>query len=140
MNVIDIYTDGGARGNPGEAAIGVYMEDENKNKIVSFGEKIGFSTNNVAEYKAVIKALAWLLKNKEIAKGGKKINLFLDSQLIYSQITGLYKVKDSKLRKLLFEVRQKEAELETSIHYFNIRREENSRADTMVNMALDNKL
>lgn len=137
--MINVYIDGGARGNPGPAAVGVYIADEKNNKIASFGEKIGIATNNVAEYKAVIKALSWLLENKGLIENGE-INFFLDSKLIFSQICGLFKIKQAKLRELLFEVREKEAQLGIKIHYFQIPREENKNADRLVNLALDNKL
>lgn len=137
--MINVYTDGGSRGNPGPSAIGIYITDENKNKIASFGERIGIATNNVAEYKAVVKALSWLVENIQIKKN-TDICFFLDSKLIFSQITGLFKIKDSKLRELLFEIREKEAQINAKIHYCHIAREQNRQADLLVNMALDNKL
>lgn len=137
---VNIYADGGARGNPGPAAIGVYIEDENKNKIHGHGEKIGISTNNVAEYKAIIYALSWLSENENFNNENTGIDIYTDSQLIFSQITGLYKIKDAKLRELLFEIREKEARINSEIRYFNIPRENNKKADLLVNMALDNKL
>lgn len=132
---ISIHTDGGARGNPGPAAIGVFIEGE-KEVMAAIGKTIGESTNNVAEYKAVIEALTWLLQNKEKIQGSE-INFFMDSQLIYSQIIGVYKVKNENLRDLLFKVKEKEAELQLPINYNHIPREENKKADSLVNMALD---
>jgi len=137
--MIKVFTDGGARGNPGPAAIGVYVVDENNKKICGFGKKIGIATNNVAEYEAVIAALSFFSEHREIVKD-KKISFFLDSKLVCSQITGLFKVKDSNLRALLFLVREKEGELGTSISYSYIPREENTKADQLMNMALDNKI
>jgi len=136
-STLSVFTDGGARGNPGEAGIGVYITDEKKNVISEFGKKIGIATNNVAEYKAVLEALVWIINNKNYLKKIKKINFFLDSQLVYSQITGLYKVKDSKLRNLLFSVREKEAQIGIRVLYTHIPREQNKKADLLVNMALD---
>lgn len=137
--MIKVFTDGGARGNPGPAAIGVYVVDENNKKICGFGKKIGIATNNVAEYEAVIAALSFFSEHREIVKD-KKISFFLDSKLVCSQITGLFKVKDSNLRALLFSVREKEGELGTSVSYSYIPREENTKADQLMNMALDNKI
>lgn len=134
---INIYTDGGARGNPGPAAIGVYITDPNGKEITGFGEKIGVATNNVAEYKAVLEALSWVAENKKTLKIAK-INFFLDSLLVYSQIVGLYKVKDPKLRGLVFSVREKEAEVNMPTFYKHIPREQNKKADSYVNEALDN--
>ena len=64
-NTLNVFTDGGARGNPGPSAIGVYITDGNKKEIAGFGKKIGIATNNVAEYKAVLEALSWIIENKE---------------------------------------------------------------------------
>lgn len=137
--MLNVYVDGGARGNPGPAAVGVYIADEKNNILCRFGQKIGAATNNVAEYKAVIAALSLLLEKKELW-GHQQVNFYLDSQLIFSQITGLFKIKNPKLRELLFAVRQKEAELSLQVQYFHIPREQNKEADKLVNMALDNKL
>lgn len=135
--MINVFTDGGARGNPGLAAIGVYIADENNRRLCAFGKRIGTATNNIAEYRAVVEALSWIAlhKKKEIKKS--KINFFLDSKLVVSQITGIFKVKNSELRKLLFEVREKEAETKALIRYFYIPREKNKVADRLVNLALD---
>lgn len=137
--MINIFTDGGARGNPGPAAVGVFISDDKK-KIAGFGEKIGISTNNVAEYKAVIAALDFLIKNKGIIEDDLNVSFFLDSKLVCSQINGLFKIKEPKLRELLFIIREKEADLKINIRYFYIPREKNKEADRLVNAALDNKL
>jgi ribonuclease HI len=137
--ITNIYTDGGARGNPGPAAIGVHIEDENKKTLGEIGQRIGIATNNVAEYSAVLAGLTWLLENKEKIKIDKA-NFYLDSNLVCSQINGLYKIKNPELRKLIFIVREKEAELKLTIEYSYIRREQNVKADRLVNMALDNKI
>ncbi|MCL5970378.1 MAG: ribonuclease HI family protein [Patescibacteria group bacterium] len=134
--MINVYSDGGARGNPGPAAIGIYVADDNGKKIYSHGEKIGVSTNNQAEYKALIKGLLWVLENKDKTEG--KVNFFLDSELVYFQIIGKYKIKNSDLRNLLFKIRELETQVGGEIKYFHIPREKNRQADKMVNMALDN--
>lgn len=136
-NLINVFTDGGARGNPGEAAIGVYITDENKNQLAGFGKKIGLATNNVAEYSAVLEALSWISENKEKLGKLTGINFFLDSNLVCSQIRGLFKVKNAKLRDMLFMVRQKEQEINIPIFYEYIPREKNKQADLLVNQALD---
>lgn len=138
-NALNVFTDGGARGNPGPSAIGVYITDQNDKEIAGFGKEIGIATNNVAEYKAVLEALSWIIENKESLEKNTKINFFLDSNLVCSQISGLFKVKNSKLRILLFSVRQKEAEIGIPIIYNYIPREQNKKADALVNIALDNK-
>lgn len=138
MEEINIFTDGGSRGNPGPAGIGVYIADKNGKEIASIGKRIGLATNNVAEYKAVLEALAWILANKEALGNNPKINFFLDSKLVYSQIAGLFKIKNPFLRTLLYEVREKEAQVKGRIFYNHIPREKNIKADEMVNKALDN--
>ncbi|MDO8658188.1 MAG: ribonuclease HI family protein [Candidatus Levybacteria bacterium] len=136
--MITVFTDGGARGNPGPAAIGVYITDDQHHVIHTASEKIGIATNNVAEYKAVIKALSWFLDNKKIAIKNSSIRFFLDSQLVVSQVNGLFKVKNANLRSLLFEIREKEAGISAKITYSHIAREKNTKADALVNKALDN--
>ena len=136
-NVLDVFTDGGARGNPGPSAIGVYITDQNGNQLAGFGKKIGIATNNVAEYKAVLEALLWITENKDKIKKFTKINFFLDSNLVCSQITGQFRVKDVRLKELFFLVGQKEQEVGIPILYNYIPREQNKKADKFVNMALD---
>lgn len=138
MKQIYIFTDGGSRGNPGVAAIGVYIKDGDK-VLAKIGKRIGETTNNVAEYSAVLAALNWILENKKTL-GECEINFSMDSQLIYSQIAGVYKIKNENLRLLLFEIRKKEAEIKSKILYKYIPREQNEEADKLVNMALDNLL
>lgn len=138
MEEINIFTDGGSRGNPGQAGIGVYITDKNGKEIASIGKRIGLATNNVAEYKAVLEALLWILANKKTLGNNPKINFFLDSKLVYSQIAGLFKIKNPFLRTLLYEVREKEAQVKSRIFYNHIPREKNIKADEMVNKALDN--
>lgn len=140
MNEIKIYTDGGARGNPGPAAIGVYIVDEDNREIMSIGKKIGHATNNIAEYSAILEALGWITENSEKLQEVTKIVFFLDSLLVCSQIKGLYKVKNKELRLMVFKVREKEAEIKKQIFYEHIPREQNKKADSLVNMALDNNL
>jgi ribonuclease HI len=139
-NFINVFTDGGARGNPGESAIGVYITDEKNNKVVGIAKRIGVGTNNVAEYKAVLEGLAWISENKEKLIGLTRINFYLDSNLVCSQIRGFFKVKDAKLRDLLFILRQIEQEIKIPIYYEYIPREKNKEADALVNQALDTGL
>ena len=133
-----IYTDGGSRGNPGPAALGVYIADDQGNTIAEIGEVIGIATNNVAEYKAVIAAFTWLVANSKQIGESEAITFYLDSLLVCSQIKGLYKVKNAALRELLFAIREKEAHISQDIRYFHVPREQNTKADALVNKALDN--
>lgn len=137
-NILNVFTDGGARGNPGPAAIGVYIEDGSRKKIAGFGKTIGVATNNVAEYKAVIEALDWIIENRKDFSQDARVYFFLDSKLVCSQIIGLFKIKNSDLRDLLFAVRDREAQINLPIYYECIPREKNTIADSFVNEALDN--
>jgi len=131
--MIQISCDGGARGNPGPAAYGFVVKEDGK--IVKNGLGcIGIATNNFAEYTAVIEALKWLENNYS----EKDLEFYLDSNLVVSQLSGIYKIKNSKIRELIFKIR----ELETSfgqIRYNHIPREQNKQADHLVNQALDEK-
>ncbi len=149
MNII-IHTDGGARGNPGPAAIGVVIEEltsdkqeviSKTKKVAEFGKRIGETTNNVAEYTAVIEALRFLKsqdKNcKDQQKIQRKINFFLDSTLVVNQLNGMYKIKEPHLRNLFMEIKMLEQEVRGVSHYTYVPREQNRRADFLVNQALD---
>ncbi len=129
-----VHTDGGARGNPGPAAIGVVIETDNRKLIAEFGKRIGESTNNVAEYTAVVEALKEIRNRKY---RDNTLHFFLDSNLVVQQLNGTFKVKDGKLRELLIAVRMLEQEVGGEVSYDYIPREENSRADRLVNQALD---
>lgn len=140
---LNIFTDGGSRGNPGPAAIGVIIKDASNKTLHSFGQTIGTATNNIAEYQAVIVALQWLIDNKKSLgnlSGECRINFFLDSTLVVNQLNGLWKLKESRLRQKVILIRQLEAGLNTSITYTTIPRAQNSSADLQVNLALDRSL
>lgn len=134
---LSVYCDGGARGNPGPAAIGVVVKNENKEVLCAIGKKIGFATNNVAEYTALIEALSWI--SRETYSEKPKIIFFLDSELVVSQLNGVYKIKNAKLRELLMVIREKEARIGWELTYKHIPRERNWEADRLVNLALDAK-
>jgi ribonuclease HI len=126
-----IYTDGGARGNPGPAAIGVVVGNK------TYGEKIGKTTNNVAEYQAVIFALKKskaLLGKKKAAETELEINL--DSDLLAKQLNGEYKIHDKDLQPLFMEVWNLRLDFK-NVKFRHIPREQNKAADRLVNRALD---
>jgi ribonuclease HI len=137
ISVLNVFTDGGARGNPGPAATGVYICDERNIQVGGFGKLLGIATNNVAEYKAVIQALDWIIENKKQLSENAKICFFLDSKLVCSQIIGLFKVKNVGLKDLLLDVRDREGQICLQMFYKHIPREKNSKADAYVNQALD---
>lgn len=137
-NNLIIYTDGGARGNPGPAAIGVFIVDDKGLEITRFGKTIGLATNNVAEYIAVISALEWIkqsqearIKNKELKI--ENIKFFLDSKLVVNQLNGIFKIKEAHLRELIIKIRQLERGVGVNIFYVHIPREKNKIADGLVN-------
>lgn len=139
MSKIVIFTDGGSRGNPGPAALGVFIKTEDGKELARIGKTLGITTNNVAEYSAIIEGFNWLLVNKEKLTIDD-VKFYMDSQLACSQLNGLYKVKNPAIREFVFEIRQKEAELKIPISYTHVPREQNKQADFMVNQALDNEL
>jgi ribonuclease HI len=124
-----IHSDGGSRGNPGEAAIGVVLELADKK--IEIGERIGIATNNVAEYRAILKGLEVALK-----KGAKSADCFLDSELVVKQLRGEYRIKDEKMKELAGQVFVVREQFE-NVSFFNIPREKNKAADALVNKALD---
>lgn len=139
MNNLFVYTDGGARHNPGPAAIGAVIKTESGEIIGEVSKKIGETTNNIAEYRAVIEALEWITSNTQISKyANKQINFFLDSLLVVNQLNGLFKIKDGELRNLMLKVRELEQVVGGNISYKLIPREKNWEADLLVNKALDN--
>ena len=130
---LSIFCDGGARGNPGPAAYGFVIK-KNGQIIKREGGTLGVATNNFAEYTALIKALGWLAENYQ----GQDLEVRMDSKLVVSQLSGIYKVKDARIRELVFEVRTLENQF-GQIKYIHIAREQNWEADQMVNQALDSQ-
>lgn len=135
-NKILIHTDGGARGNPGLAAAAFVLEGESLVKNVG-GEFLGETTNNEAEYRAVILALKKLkhLIGSEKAKNSK-VEIHVDSELLERQINGEYKIKDKNIQNLFVEVWNLKTDFDEVI-FRHISREENSEADTIVNQILN---
>lgn len=126
-----IHTDGGARGNPGPGAIGIAVLDEKKKVIKEIGKFIGKSTNNEAEYKAVVEGL----KTCE-EMGGKELKFFIDSLLVVSQLNGKFKIKEPRMKKFYLEIKELEKNFE-SVTYLHVPREKNYLADKIVNEVLD---
>ena len=132
MDKISLYTDGGSRNNPGEAAIGIVLKD--KDKILrKLGKPIGIATNNEAEYTALIEGLKISLN-----EGAKEVECFVDSELVAKQLKGLYKIKEPRLQTLCIKVKELEKKF-NEVTYTHIPRKENSIADSLVNKALDSK-
>lgn len=137
---IHIYTDGGSRGNPGPAASGVYIADDTGHVLDRLGIVLGITTNNVAEYTAVIEGFRWLIKQREKIGNPSAIHFFMDSKLVCSQMKGLFRVKHPNMIPLFQQAKLLEKELHLPVTYTHIPREKNKEADAMVNKALDNLL
>jgi len=132
---IYVNCDGGCRKNPGPAAIGIVIWDENHNKIEEYKECIGDTTNNVAEYKALIKALELSVKHTR-----NEVHIFMDSELVVRQINGMYRIKAKHLLPLYHEVKKFEQPFKKVI-YNNVTRNNKYQieADKLVNDALDGR-
>jgi ribonuclease HI len=130
-NKLKIYTDGGARGNPGPAGIGVVIFDENDQKIDSDYKFIGEATNNQAEYKALILAFEMIEKYKV-----DELAFFLDSELVVKQVKGEYRVKNKDLAPLFVKIHNQIIKHKKT-SFTHIRRELNKEADKLANMAMD---
>jgi ribonuclease HI len=126
-----VNVDGGARGNPGPAAIAAVVQAPGGEIVEERGERIGRATNNVAEYKALLLGIECAA-----ALGARELELVGDSELIVKQVNGEYKVKDATMRELHAEVKRALLDFERwSIRH--VRREHNVEADRLVNEALD---
>ena len=132
-----VYTDGGSRGNPGQAAIGVVISDEKVRVIKEYGEKLGVKTNNEAEYMAVIFALKKMkaLFGKEKIKK-MEINFKMDSEFVVRQLNGDYKIEEERLFPLFISVWNLKFDF-GKISFSHVPREKNSEADRLVNEALN---
>ncbi len=131
MAAFTANVDGGARGNPGPAAIGVVLRDPDGAVLEEVGETIGRATNNVAEYRALLRGI-----ELAAAHGATELELVGDSELVVRQIEGRYKVKDATLRELHAEAKRELSGF-ASWSIRHVRREANADADRLVNAALD---
>jgi ribonuclease HI len=126
-----LYTDGGARGNPGPAAYGYVLEAEDGTVLAAEGEAIGIATNNVAEYRGLVAGLA-----RAIELAVLEVEVRSDSELMVKQMNGVYRVKNDALRALSLEAAQLARQLD-HVEYVHVLRAQNELADRLVNEALD---
>jgi len=126
-----LYTDGGARGNPGPAAYAYVLEAEDGTVLAAHGEAIGVATNNVAEYRALVAGLA-----KAVETGVSELEVVSDSELLVKQMRGEYRVKNRALQDLSLQATRFARELDR-VSYTAVPREQNELADRLVNEALD---
>jgi len=133
MNVskLKIFTDGGARGNPGPAGIGVVIKNEHNDIICEISKYIGKTTNNQAEYRAVVCAIE---KAKEL--GAKEVDFYLDSELVVKQLNREYKVRNKDLMPHFVKIYNHSLSFK-KIKFIHIYREKNKEADQLANAAMD---
>lgn len=125
------YTDGGSRGNPGPAAFGYVLKTPDGETIAGLGEYIGETTNNQAEYKAILAAIR---KAREL--GAETLEMRMDSELAMKQLTGEYRVKDQGLATIYMLIHNERVAFKKVV-FKHVRREFNKEADALVNLALD---
>lgn len=130
-----IQTDGGARGNPGPAAIGVFITQDGK-ELIKMGKTIGVSTNNVAEYSALLTAWQLLLAKVKPEDRGE-VNVKMDSELVVKQMKGEYRIKDPSLQRFAIQIKSLEREWGRGVLYQHVPRNQNTICDELVNVALD---
>ena len=123
---LEAYIDGGSRGNPGEAGLGVYIPG-----VVRIAEYLGVGTNNYAEYSALVTALRFAVCTRQ-----EELHVFADSELVVKQITGEYQVKNEGIR-LLYDAAVRWIALIPKFSISHVRREQNKEADKLANLAMD---
>jgi probable phosphoglycerate mutase len=126
-----LFTDGGARGNPGPAAYGFVLEAEDGTVLAAEGKAIGVATNNVAEYRALVEGL-----RRAAELHVDELEVVSDSELLVHQMRGEWKIKNEALKVLWGEAQELADEL-GKVRYTAVRREHNELADSLVNEALD---
>jgi len=126
-----LWTDGGARGNPGPAAFAYVLEAADGTVLDARGEAIGVATNNVAEYSALVAGLA-----RAVEAGVRELEVRSDSELMVKQMRGEYRVKNRDLQSLFLDA-SRAARAIGQVTYMHVRREHNELADRLVNEALD---
>jgi ribonuclease HI len=137
MNNLIMYTDGGSRGNPGKAAIGVAIYNASGAMIKKYGQYLGDPfTNNEAEYHAVISGLKTLLAMPEFASKEIVLEVRSDSQLLVNQVSGTFKIKQEHIRAFVVTI-HKLIEQFGAVKFISIPREQNKVADALVNESLD---
>ena len=134
---IIIFTDGGARGNPGPAGIGAVIQDEHGKVVKEVSAYIGETTNNFAEYEALVRALEEAKKIFGEALREMQIEVCMDSELVVRQLEGLYKVKEPALKKQFARIAKIRLEDAPNMVFAHVFREKNAHADELVNAAID---
>lgn len=131
---LNVFTDGGSRGNPGDAAIGGIVYAPEKKILFELSKYIGVATNNEAEYTALLTILEWVSQNKT---GVDRVVCNLDSKLVVEQMNRKWKIKEPRMRDLATKCWDIVAKMGTEVVFVHVRRELNTAADLLVNQALD---
>lgn len=139
MGKVICYTDGGARGNPGPAGIGVYITDEAGKVIAQVKQAIGNSTNNFAEYNAVMVGLQTLKAKYKSKTKTMYFEIRLDSELVKKQLNSEYQIKEPGLVPMFIEIHNLRVSSFPNLTLTHVPRAQNKEADRLVNEALDGK-
>lgn len=134
--ILNVFTDGGSRGNPGDAGIGGVVFTANKSLLFEFSKYIGVATNNEAEYKALVHVLEWVLEFQDKEKFSNAV-FHLDSKLVVEQINQNWKIKEPRMRTLAGKCWEIIEKISSDTSFVHVRRELNKEADLLVNQALD---
>lgn len=136
--ILEIHSDGGARGNPGPAAGAFLITTDGGRLLARRGIYLGVETNNQAEYLAVMNALIWVQDYLDKYPGTtSEIHCTLDSELVVNQLSGQYRVKSPELRILTSQIKELERSLAVPVRYQHVKRTQNKMADKVVNEILD---
>jgi probable phosphoglycerate mutase len=130
--VINVWIDGGARGNPGPAGYGAHIEDGQGNVLAELHGPLGIATNNIAEYNGLLAALRWAIDH-----GHREMHVRADSELLVKQMRGEYKIKHENLKPLAARARLLMMELGGAVTFEHVRREFNKKADALSNLGMD---
>jgi ribonuclease HI len=135
LTTLRLRADGGARGNPGPAALGVVIEDDQGMRLRTFHRFLGVATNNQAEYQALIEGLKAVADWKP-----DRLEVYLDSKLVVEQVNGKWRVKEPELKELHKQATELLEQFGDRVTVSHVGREENRGADKLVNMALDERV
>lgn len=133
---LSVYTDGGSRGNPGDAAIGGVALSPTKEVLHEFSRYLGVATNNEAEYQAVLHAITWVA-GYVLGSKYDSVAFHLDSKLVVEQLNKKWKIKNDRMRMLADQCWRELENIHIETRFIHVRREHNSDADALVNQALD---
>lgn len=131
--MVQLFSDGGSRGNPGIAGAGFVLFDENRNEIFAGKQFLGIQTNNFAEYTALFLGIE---KAREL--GIQKLSCFLDSELVVKQLNGIYRMKNPDLKVIFDKIMMQKKDFEF-ISFAHVYREKNKRADALANESMDTR-